>query len=192
MNIRKLLLLTVALLLVGGSAVFADTVAQKVRIVFNKQTIEDGGILVDGKAYLGVREVGDLVQGMVAWDEKDKKVTVSKPNVHMFAMNGSTPFGSVEKNQKVNFIVFAQIDNLQADISAFKVTIADPYGDETYIDGKTNKDKDFPTKDNFWFTTSDKFGYEFKSSGKYTIRFWMQPAGSSSMQVVSEKTIISK
>lgn len=192
MNIRKLLPLTVALMIASSTVIFADTVSQKVRIIFNKQTIDESGIMVDGKAYISVRSVGDIIQGLVSWDDNDKKVVIAKPNVHMFTMAGSKPFGSVQKDQKVNFIVFAQIDNLQTDISAFKVTIADPYGSETYIDGLTSKDKDFPTKDNFWFTTSSSFSYEFKSSGKYTIRFWMQPAGSSSMQVVSEKTIISR
>ncbi|WP_027091020.1 hypothetical protein [Cohnella thermotolerans] len=191
MRIRKLLLLTVVLTLLGGTAIFADTVSQKVKIIFNKQEMDDDGTLIDGKAYVGVRSLGDVVQGIVAWDDSAKKVTIYKPNVHMFLMTGNKPFGSVAKG-KVSFRVFAQIDNLQTSISGFKVTIADPYGDETWIDGRTDKDGDFPSdKDNFWFTSADT-SYEFKYSGKYTVRFWMKPSDNSPMQVVSEKTIISK
>ncbi|CAM3724141.1 copper amine oxidase [Cohnella lubricantis] len=191
MRIRKLLLLTVVLTLLGGTAIFADTVSQKVKIVWNKQELNEGGALIDGKAYIGAREVAEIAQAFVTWDDDEKKATISKPNVHMFLMDGNTPFGSVSKG-KGNFKVFAQIDNLQTSITSFKVTIADPYGDETYIDGRTNKDNGFPTdKDNFWFTSIEK-SYEFKYSGKYTIRFWMKPSGNSPMQVVSEKTVISK
>ncbi|GIO15580.1 hypothetical protein J19TS2_51350 [Cohnella xylanilytica] len=192
MKIRKLVVLTVALTLVGGSAIFAaDTVSQKVKIILNKQELDDAGTIVDGKAYVGVRSLGDVVQGFVSWDDSAKKVTIYKPNVHMFLMTGNKPFGSVQKG-KNSFRVFAQIDNLQTSISSFKVTIADPYGDETWIDGRTSKDADFPTdKDNFWFTSED-LSYEFKYSGKYTIRFWMKPSDNSPLQVVSEKTIVSK
>jgi len=191
MKVRRLLLLTVALTLIGGTAIFADTVSQKVKIVFNKQEQDDGGALIDGKAYVGAREVADIAQAFVTWDDDAKMVTISKPNVHMFLLDGSKPFGSVSKG-KGSFTVFAQIDNLQTNISGFKVTIADPYGDETYIDGRTNRDDGFPTgKDNFWFTSEEK-SYEFKYSGKYTVRFWMQQAGNTQMQVVSEKTIVSK
>lgn len=191
MRIRKLLLLTVVLTLLGGTTIFADTVSQKVKIIFNKQEQDDGGALIDGKAYVPAREVADMAQAFVSWDDDEKKLTISKPNVHMFLMDGNKPFGSVSKG-KGSFQVFAQIDNLQTSISSFKVTIADPYGDETYIDGRSSKDDGFPAgKDNFWFTSAEK-SYEFKYSGKYTIRFWMKSADNSPMQVVSEKTIISK
>lgn len=191
MKVRRVLLLTVVLTLLGGTAIFADTISQKVKIVFNKQEQDDGGALIDGKAYVGAREVADIAQAFVSWDDDAKKVTISKPNVHMFLLDGNKPFGSVSKG-KGSFQVFAQIDDLQTNISGFKVTIADPYGDETYIDGRTNRDDGFPMgKDNFWFTSIEK-SYEFKYSGKYTVRFWMQQTGSTQMQVVSEKTIISK
>ncbi|MBB6671096.1 stalk domain-containing protein [Cohnella nanjingensis] len=191
MKIRKLLILTVALSLIGGTAIFADSVAQKVKVIFNKQELDDAGALVDGKAYLGVRTVGDSMQAITVWDDSAKKVTIYKPNVHIFLMTGSKPFGEVQKG-KTSFRVFSQIDNLQTDISAFKVTITDPYGDETWIDGRTSKDDDFPrSKDNFWFT-GDNFTYDFKSVGRYTVRFWMKAADNTAMQIVSEKTIIAK
>lgn len=191
MQVRRILLLTVVLTLIGGTAIFADTITQKAKLVFNKQEVSDGAILVDGKAYVSVSSLGDAIQGIVTWDDSAKKVSVYKPNVHMFLMDGSTSFGSVSTG-KATFRVFAQIDNLQTSISSFKVTIADPYGDETYLDGRTSKDDGLPTtKDNFWFTSNEKT-YEFKSKGTYTIRFWMKPADGGPMQVVSEKTIISK
>ncbi|MDI4646490.1 copper amine oxidase [Cohnella hashimotonis] len=191
MKLRRLLILTVALSLVGGSAIYADTVVQKVRIVINKQELDDQGMLEEGKAYVGVRSLADLMKALVIWDDSAKKVSIVKPNVHMFLMDGSKPFGGVERGKK-SFKVFSQVDNLTVSINAFKVTIADPYGDEKEIETHTSKENDFPTdKDNFWFT-SGEFTYNFSSVGKYTIRFWMRSADGGSYQVVSEKTVFAK
>ncbi|RUS48369.1 copper amine oxidase [Cohnella sp. AR92] len=193
MNFRKFLILTVVLTFSFGTGVFADTISQKVKVIFNKQEVTDADTAIVGKdAYVSAKSLGDLVQGIVVYDDSTKKISIYKPNVHMFLMMGSKPFGSVTKQKSFNFQVFAQVDNLQTSISSFKVTITDPYGDSTWIDGRTSSDNDFPSdKDNFWFT-SDEISYEFKYSGKYTVRFWMKPTDSSSMQLVSEKTVIAK
>lgn len=191
MKLRRLLILTAVLSLLGGSAIYADTVAQKVRIVLNKQELDDQGVLEDGKAYVGVRGLADLMRAIVVWDDSAKKVSIVKPNVHIFLMDGSKPFGGVERGKK-SFKIFSQVDNLSVPISAFKVTIADPYGDEKDIETHTSKESDFPTdKDNFWFTSAD-YTYNFGSVGKYTIRFWMKPADGGPYQVVSEKTVFAK
>lgn len=195
MKARKVLLLTLVLTLVFGSAAFADSISQNIKVLINKKTVEDGGLLVDNKAYVAVGEVSQSLQAIVIWDNSEKKATIYKPNVHMFAMRDSTPFGGVEKNSKFKFRVFSQIDNLRTNITGFKVTISDPYDRVTYIDGRNENDKGWqefysPGKDNFWFTT-DTFTYEFDIAGSYTIQFWMQTEDSP-MQVVSEKVISSK
>ncbi|MBB6636399.1 copper amine oxidase [Cohnella thailandensis] len=193
MKFRKLLILTAVLTLSFGTGVFADTLGQKVKVIFNKQDVSDIDATLIGKdAYVSAGALGDLVQGMVFWDDSAKKVSIYKPNVHMFLMSGSTSFGTVAKQKTQEFQVYAQIDNLQTSISSFKITITDPYGDSTWIDGLSSGDANFPSdKDSFWFT-SKKFSYEFKYTGKYTVRFWMKPTDGSTMQVVSEKTVISK
>ncbi len=195
MKARKIILLTAVLSLLFGSAAFANTISQNIKVIVNKKEVPDGGLLVDNKAYVAVGAVSKLLQGIVVWNHEQKEASIYKPNVHMFTMKDSTPFGGVEKNSKFKFRVFSQIDNLRTDITGFKVTISDPYDQVTYIDGRNEKDKDFkefytPGKDNFWFTT-DYFTYEFDKAGPYTIQFWMQ-TNESPMQVVSEKVISSK
>jgi hypothetical protein len=194
MKWKHIVLFTLAFALIGGSVGYADAIAQKVRVWVNKQEIEDGGAMIEGKSYLSVRALADKLNAIVLWDEDTKKVTIFKPNVHMLMMQDSTLVGNIPSKGKYSFKVVSQIDNLKINISAFKLTIADPYGDETYIDGRTASDKDFPDggKDNFWFTPAKEFTYNFNSSGKYVLRFWMKPEGETSYQVVSEKVITSK
>jgi hypothetical protein len=189
MKFRKFLFLTLALLLIGGTAVFADSVTQKVRVFMNKHELDDGGIVVDGKSYISVRSIGDALQALVTWDDSTKKLKIVKPNVHMLLIADGKYFGNVDK-RKLKFSVFSQIDNLTTDISAFKVTITDPYDDETWIDGRSDKDDDFVSfqnKDNFWFGTQ-YVTYNFDTAGKYKVRFWMKQ-DDGPMQLVSEKVI---
>jgi len=127
------------------------------------------------------------MQALVSWDNGAKRASLYKPNVHMFTLKDNNPFGSVTKG-RTKFQVFAQIDSLKTDISAFKVTIANPYGEETLIDGRDSSDKDFPTKGDFWFKTKE-ISYDFSIVGQYMIRFYMTLDGDSA--IVSEKAISS-
>lgn len=191
MKIRKVILLTMVLTLVCGTAVFAETISNRLKVVIDKKNYDDAGILVDNNAYLGVRAFAKTMQAMLSWDSDEKKVTIYKPNVHMFTMKDNATFGEVNSG-RTKFFVFSQIDSLKADISAFKLTITDPYGEDTWIDGRDSGDKDFPRdKDNFWFKTRE-VSYDFNSKGQYVIRFWMKLSGQSEMQIVSEKSITSK
>jgi hypothetical protein len=190
MKVRKLLLLTLILTLVFGSVAYADTLSQKLRVLVNNKDSDDG-IVVDGKVYVSAKTVSDKLQALVTLDDTNKKVTIYKPNVHMITMQDGNVFGNVPSS-KLKFYVFTAVDNLKVDISAFKVTIVDPYGEETLIDGRNDTDKNFYDKhnDNFWFTTKE-ISYNFSSKGKYTVRFWMKVDGDTSYQVVSEKAITS-
>ncbi|WP_308638998.1 stalk domain-containing protein [Paenibacillus silvisoli] len=187
MKFRKLFILTLVLSLWGGTMLFADSASQRVRVIVNGSELDDAGIFTDGKTYLSVRQVANTLQSIVIWDEASKKVTLYKPNVHMFLFQDSTIFGNVTKGNRISFKVFAQIDNLLTEISAVKATIEDPQGNETLIQSK-NVTID---KDNFWYRTDD-VTYTFDSAGKYTIKFYMKTAGSDDWKLVSEKTITAK
>lgn len=194
MKVRRLIVLTLVFSLICGSAVYADSITQKIRVWVNSKEVDDAGIIVDGKAYISVRSVTDRLQALLSWNDSTKKVVIYKPNVHMITMQDGILFGNVNTSkEKFKFLVFSQIDNLKVDINAFKVTISDPYGKEIYIDGRDSEDKEFPDigKEDFWFKGKE-ISYTFDSVGKYTIRFWMKPVGDSSFQVVSEKVINSK
>ncbi|BBI34597.1 hypothetical protein [Cohnella abietis] len=195
MKFRKLILLTLVFTLICTSAVYADSVTQKIKLwVINNKKVEvaNGSIVVDNKLYISSDVVSDKLQAIVIWDEGDKKATIYKPNVHMITSEGSRIFGDVKLKDKFKFNTFVQVDSLKADISALKLTISDPYGDDTLIESRKSGDSDFPDgKNDFWITMKD-ISYNFDSVGSYTLRFWVKPVGASSFQLISEKVISSK
>ncbi|WP_138756120.1 hypothetical protein [Paenibacillus sinopodophylli] len=191
---KKLVILSMTLLLAGGSIVAADKLMQKVTLLYNnKQSLEDG-LLVDDKVYVNIRSLSDSLQAFIQWRGSEKKLIIQKPNVHMFMMNEKrTMFGQVEKGSVQKFLVQAQIDNLNVAITEFKVTITDPNDKETTIDRRSQDDddfKEFVEKDTFWFS-SKLVSYDFKFSGKYKLRFYMEQKNGDS-QLISEKVITAK
>ena len=191
MKFRKVAVWLVLLSLCGGTIIFANDAAQKVRILVNGGELNDSGLMIDGKTYLPLREVANALNAIVKWDNANKRATVYKPNVHMFLYNkGNSPFGVVEKGFQGKIKVFSQIDNLQTDIAAVKFSIVDPYGKEKTIQSKdvANEMKD---KDIFWFI-SEEFDYKFESTGIYTLRFYLKAESSEEWAVVSEKQIPSR
>ncbi len=192
MKVRKLALLTLAFTLICGGVAYADTVSQKLRVlVVNKKSTSYSGIIVDNKVYVPADLITDKLQGILIMDEKDNNVTVYKPNVHMVTSKNKGIFGDVEKGAKVDFYTHIQVDSLKVDISALKLTIVDPYDEETLIESRKAGDSDFPERENIWISTKE-FSYTFSSTGTYTLRFYVKPVGQSSFQVISEKSIASK
>lgn len=178
MKWRRVASLVLAFSLMGSTLIYADAAVQKIRLILNGQEIEDGGYMIDGKAYVPVRELN----GLIDFDDATKKVTFTQPNVDLFLFKGDTPFGKVSVG-KLKFNVFCQVDSLKVDISSVKVTIQGPDGSEKAIQSQElGKDQ----KDNFWFRTND-YTYDFKSAGKYTINFYMKMAKSKDYVLVSQK-----
>ncbi|MBP1999301.1 hypothetical protein J2Z69_000320 [Paenibacillus shirakamiensis] len=179
MKWKKVAVLVLTFSLLGGTMMFADGAMQKVRLILNGKEVEDGGVMIDGKTYVPVRELN----GLINYDDSSKKVTYNLPNVSMFLFKGDTPFGIVNTG-KLKFKVFCQIDSLKADISSVKVAIKAPDGSIKSIQSQdiTNQ------KDNFWFITND-YTYEFKTSGKYSIGFYMKQGKNADYVLVSEKVV---
>ncbi|GFN32057.1 stalk domain-containing protein [Paenibacillus xylaniclasticus] len=184
MKARKVIIALILLSVWGGSMIFADSAVQKVRVIVNGSELDDAGLLQDGKTYLPLRQIAGTLQALVTWDENAKKVTVYKPNVHMFLFQDNVIFGNVNKGNKYTFKVFAQIDNLLTDVAAVKVTISDPFGGEKIIQQQNVN----VSKDNFWFRTED-IKYNFDSAGKYSVRFYMKATETDEWRQVSEKLI---
>ncbi|MFP4974596.1 copper amine oxidase [Paenibacillus sp. CN-4] len=179
MRWRKVAVCVAVFSLMGGSMMFADSVTQKIRVWSNGKEIADGGYLIDGKTYIPAREAG----GVVLWDDSGK-VTIIKPNVHMFMFKGDTVFGNV-KPGKVKFKVFTQVDNLTSEIASVKVTIMDPAGNVKDID---EQDVSGSLKEDFWWTTKE-ITYEFKDTGKYRVGYYIKPSKNADYTLVSEKII---
>lgn len=193
MKVRKVIVVTLIFTLLCGSAVYADSVASTFRLWVNNKEVDDGGVIVDGKSYGSLKGLTEKLHAMLVRDDNTKKMTIFNPNVHMFVLDAdSAVFGDVTKG-KYKFSVFSQVDSLRVDISAYKITITNPYGDETLVELLSDGDKRFPDKGkkDFW-SRSKEITYNFDMVGEYVLRFWMRPDGESGMQVVSEKIINSK
>lgn len=179
MKWRRVAVLVTIFSLLGGSLLFADS-SQKVKFMMNGQDVEDGAYVVDGKTYVPLRDL----QGLIDYNESSKAVSYSKPNVHMFLFTDDGVFGDIKKTGKLKFNVFSQIDNLKVDISAVRVSITAPDGVSRVIQTSEIKEQ----RDTFWFRTED-YTYDFKSSGRYTIGFYMKTLNGSEFSLVSEKGI---
>lgn len=191
---KKLIIISMALLLSGGSLVAADKLFQKVTFVYNNKASSEEALLVDDKVYINIRSLSDTLQAFIQWKNSEKKLVIQKPNVHMFLMNEKrTMFGQVDKGTVQKFLVQAQIDNLNVALSEFKVTLVDPNDKETTIDSRSQSDDDFKEfleKDTFWFS-SKVISYDFKYAGKYKLRFYMEQKNGDP-QLISEKVITAK
>lgn len=181
---RRVAVLVIAFSLMGGSMLFADAASQKVKLLLNGRELEDGGYIIDGKTYVPLRNL----EGLAEYNEETKTVNYYKPNVHMSLYEkkegGGRVFGNVPKTGKLEFYVLSQIDNLKTDISAVRVSITAPDGSVKEIQTDEIKEQ----RDNFWFQTK-AFTYDFKTTGKYTVGFYMKPAGGTDFVLVSEKGI---
>lgn len=187
MRFRKIAIMLTLLSLWGGTMIFADAASQKVRVVINSIEQDEGGLLLDGKTYLPLRQVAEALGAVVRWDDDNKRAVIYKPNVHMFLYNEkNSTFGGVDKGYQGKIKVFSQIDNVKTELSAVKITIEDPYGKERFIQSESIK----KYNDSFWFVT-DPFDYKFEASGKYKVRFYIQLSGSEEWVPVSEKLVTS-
>lgn len=147
----------------------AATVGEKVQVVVNGSTIQDGGLMVDGRAFLSVRQLSDALQAFVTWDEANKKVIIEKPNVDILLSKDNTAFGKVQTG-KASFSIFAQVDNFPSSLEAVKLTITDPKGNATLIQQFNVEEK---KDDPLWLRT-DEFKYDFKSKGDYLISCYLK------------------
>lgn len=187
MKLKKVIVWASVLMLVGGTAIFADSAVQNVKVVINGSESNDDGVVLDGKTYLPLRQIADSLGAQVNWNNGSKKATIIKPNVHLVLFKDNVIFGKVSKGNKYTFNVFAQVDNLKTSISAVKVSIFDPYGNETVIQ---TQQQDI-TKDNFWYRTQD-IQYSFDYSGKYAVRFFIKVNPDDDWSSVSELLISSE
>ncbi|MCU6709009.1 copper amine oxidase N-terminal domain-containing protein [Paenibacillus sp. J5C_2022] len=191
MKLRKVAIWLVLLTLWGGTMLAAEAASQKVTVFVNGIKQGEGGVLMDGKTYLPLRQLATAMNAIVEWDGERNEASLHKPNVHMFVYHinkeGDKPFGAVNKGFPGNIKVFAQVDNLQTEINAIKVTIKDPSGQEKLL--QSQDDKSF--NDNFWFVTEES-EYKFDQAGNYTIQFQMRTASDDKWHIVSEKRIHSK
>jgi hypothetical protein len=195
MNIRKLMICTLSLSLIGGASVGASEVyqtikAKKVRVTVNGSELDGGALQIDGKTYVPLRSFSDTLQALIKGEPNSDSINIYKPNVHLLLFTGDKnamkPFGNVYKGEH-EFYVFAQVDNLQTKVHSIKTTVVNPNGDT--VETQVYKMSD-DTKDVFWYTTSP-IRLDFKATGQYKVRFFIKPTEDSDYALVSEKAILS-
>ncbi|WP_172250019.1 copper amine oxidase [Saccharibacillus deserti] len=178
MRWKRIAVCALALSLLSGSTVFADSALQKIKVLINGNAVSTGGYLIDGTTYVPVREF----DGLAEYNENTKSVSFTKPNVDIFLFKGDTPFGNVSVG-KLKFYIFSQVDGLNTDIEAVKVVMRNPAGEAKDIQSQELSSR----KDNFWFKTYD-FTYDFSRAGKYYVEFYIKKSGSP-YSMVAQKTI---
>lgn len=190
MKVKKAMLFICIVMIWCSTIVFANASSSKIKVLVNGEGLGDIGALIDNTTYLPLRKIGESLNAIVEWDAGSKAALIYKPNVHMFVYNSSngseTTFGEVSKGFNGKFKVFAQVDNVSFKLNAVRFTITDPAGKETVIQ-RIAVDKN---RDNYWFVT-DETSYRFSSTGKYTIRCYMQTEFSEDWIITSEKLITS-
>ena len=150
----------------------ADSSVEKVEVRVDGQTIPEGGLVVDGRTFVSVKQLQDTLRAFLYWDADNKRLYMNKPNINLLLFRDKTPFGKVEAGNKIQFSVLAQVDSLKTEVDAIKLTITDPKGKTTQIQESALNTKE----DNFWFR-SDELRYEFKHKGHYKIQSFMRQKG---------------
>jgi hypothetical protein len=153
------------------------------------------GFIVKGSTVLPLRTLADSLQALVKWDNSNKTAYIYKPNVHMFVVKDiskdytmKSPFGEVKQGVKISFFVFPQVDNLNASISSFKISIVSPSGTNAVEPYEESIDEQ---KKSFWRPI--KFNnISFDEYGVYTVKFSMKLSDGTDYVVVSEKQILSE
>ena len=190
MRFKKVLVSLLLLSLMGGSVIFADTVINKIRVAINGTSLGESGIVMDGTAYVPLRQVANNFFAFVTWND-NKQIDINRPNIHMMTMsvnsNGVYPFQAVEKGSTVTFYVLVHGDSLSTPISAAKMEIVDPGNTAKELYYESN-----PENLNIFQLRTKELKYKFASEGEYKVRMYMMPASGSEWTLVSEKLIFSK
>ena len=204
MMFKRLSLFTLALFLFGAASAFAGSLwgefegLSKIRLMVNGLDMTPAEtdvppVLVGGSAMLPARTVSDALKAVVTWDQAGETLSIFKPNVHMFVARDVGPdysikqtFGKVKQNDKVNLVVFAQVDNLKTNISRFRISIEAPNGTQAV---EPHEDSLPDRKESFWYT--QPFTVLFDQAGEYKVKFSIKLDDFSDYTVVSEKAIVS-
>lgn len=201
---KRLVVLTLLFTVLGAGIAYAGSPwgdfqgFTKVKVTVNRNDAASGDVpafVIAGRAVLPMRDLTDSLQALLRWDDTNKTAEIYKPNVHMFVAKDvnkdyaiKQPFGKVKRGDKIDFVVFAQVDSLATPIYSFKMEIIQP-------DGSVLRSSDpellSDDKDSFWYPWPFS-GVTFDAYGDYKVRFLMKLEEKDNYTVVSEKVIKSE
>jgi hypothetical protein len=203
MKVQRLFTLMVAFLTLSTATVAASSIwgdyegYSKARVMVNGteryfSSSDVPGFIINGKTVLPLRDLAESLQTMVKWNDPDKTALLYRPNVHLSVVRDigkdysmKEPFGVVTQGKTIDFVVFAQVDNLQTGISSIRITIESPSGNNVVTPHEKGM---YGQKDSFWYPVRFT-DVSFNEHGKYKVKFAMKPDESSDYTVVSEKEI---
>lgn len=199
MNLKRILSLVLAFSIVGAASVWADEIVKyksNVNVFVNGEELSAPGILLemDGetKTMLPTRDIADVLQAMVKWDDEAKTVHIYKPNVHISLTTKNEDgsygiFGTAFYQSHINFYIFTQIDSLKTNIQNLRFEVLNPYGD---IEFESEHELDGEEEEMLWFRTPVNIHLNYL--GEYKVRVFMKPEGQEDYSLVSEKGFESK
>ncbi|MFD0713046.1 hypothetical protein [Paenibacillus sp. GCM10027626] len=197
MRVKKVMLMASLLFVLGTSIVFASSVSNKILLYISGEKNQITGYTIDGETYIPVKELGSLVNGIVNWDETNKKIEIVKPNIHMILFQdpkGGENFavGKVQQGGEFPLNLLVQVDNLVKKIHSLNIELEDPKGNTKKLNEYVLSNSDLKIVDNGSFVYALAFKQKFIHSGIYTIKFYIKPSKEGEYQLLSQKTIVSQ
>lgn len=200
MKAKKLLALTLVMVMFGTTAAFADDVAawykaKTVKVKVNGEMLKTDGLLVNvgdaSKTYLPLRDIANTLQAVVKWED-GKPVEIYKPNVHISFLTQRKDylglFGKVHPTkEKYNFRVQVDIDSMLTDLYGLKVEIVDPYGNVVV---EEERKISASTSDVMWVQVPVTMQVDY--TGKYMVKVYMKTEEKGEYFIVSEKALLSE
>ncbi|MDF2926870.1 MAG: hypothetical protein K0R57_5784 [Paenibacillaceae bacterium] len=204
MNIKRVVILTLAFLVVAGGAAVASSRwgsyegFSKVQVNVNNEALPAGEVpafVINGKTVLPLRETTDALHAIIKWDNENQTTNIYKPNVNMIVAEGlgskkntvdnvERPFFKATLGKNIQVKIFVQVDNLLTSADGFRLSIIDPYG--TTVD---SMDGTMPANQDYLWVTS-AFDVKFSAAGNYVVRFAFLVDGE--YKTVGEKLIVSE
>lgn len=202
MNMKRLAVLTAALVVLGTGIAYANSPwgdfqgMPKVKVQMNNEEVLTGDVpafMIGGQVMVPLDKLSESLKAAVKWDDASKTASIYRPNVHMVVAKDiakddspKVPFGKVSKGNKLDFVVAVQVDSLATPIYSFKIELVSP-------EGAIIRSVVFlqDSKESFWYSWPLE-SVSFDSLGKYKVQFKIKLNEAEDYSVVSEKTIISE
>lgn len=150
------------------NSVQVEKTTEKLKVVLNGNEINEGGYMIDGRAYLAIRQLSEVLQAFISWDDVNKKVLIDKPNVDLLVMGNKKIFNKA-KLEKIPFYILVQGDHVPTKVEAIKLTMTDPKGKTVIIE-----ERNINVNDNcIGFMTTER-EYDFNVKGNYTVSCYLK------------------
>ncbi|TCZ77695.1 hypothetical protein E0485_09430 [Paenibacillus albiflavus] len=209
MKVRRIIVLTLIILVGGVTSAVADTLwgtyrdYAKVRVIVNgedKTPINSNisPIKMDGSTMLPIDLVIDSFGPLMHWDATKQTLELNKPDVSLMIAKEfiskkdeifslKYPFSGVKKGSVIDFVVLVQVENLKVNWTNVEVALYSPNDIKIVYFNTEMK----PGKEESFYLPVDMKNVSFEESGDYIVRVSFKTVDSDKYTVVSQKRIVS-